>query len=115
MFILCNSALSQARKIIRIRLEKYPWLILALFGTLSFTIFTVYSFERYLAFQTNFFDLGLYDSSTFRTVNGYDSWASLILTSTPGYINHISAIIGLIAFAYSLVIDPMPILLFRSA
>src|SRR6266487_535257 len=115
MFIQCNSALSQARKIIRIRLEKYPWLILALFGTLSFTIFTVYSFERYLAFQTNFFDLGLDASSTWRTVNGYDSWASLILPSTPGHINHISPILGLVAFGYALVPDPRTLLLIQAA
>ncbi len=115
MFIRCNSALSQARKIIRIRLEKYPWLILALFGTLSFTIFTVYSFERYLAFQTNFFDLGLDASSTWRTVNGYDSWASLILPSTPGHINHISPILGLVAFGYALVPDPRTLLLIQAA
>ncbi len=115
MFIQCNAALSQARKIIRIRLEKYPWLLLALFGIISFAIFTIYSFERYLAFQTNFFDLGLDTNSIWRTINGYDSWTSLILPSTPGHINHISPILGLVAFGYALVPDPRTLLLIQAA
>src|SRR5438132_9276972 len=115
MFIQSDGALSQALKIIRIQLEKHPWLLILLFGIVSFTIFTVYSFERYLAFQTNFFDLGLDSNSIWRTVNGYESWTSLILPSSPGQITHTSPILGLVALGYALVPDPRTLLLIQAA
>ncbi len=82
---------------------------------MSFTVFIAYSLGRYFAFQTNFFDLGLDSNSVWRTINGYESWSSLIFPSTPGHINHISPILGLVAVAYAAVPDPRTLLVIQAA
>lgn len=100
---------------LRSEYKKHPWLPLALLGLGSFLIFSAYSIERYLAFQSNFFDLGLDANSIWRTVNGYQSWQSLVLPSTPGHINHISPILGLVALAYFVAPDPRTLLIIQAA
>jgi uncharacterized membrane protein len=80
----------------------------------AFTIFTLYSTERYLAFQTNYFDLGLYANSMWLTIHGYGSWPALILPSTLGHVDHISPILGLVALAYALVPDPRTLLVIQA-
>ena len=110
-----SGTFSRANKILRTQLNNRPWLVLGIFGAMAFGLFTVYSIQRYLAFQTNFFDLGLDANSIWRTLNGYDSWPSLIFPSTPGHINHISPILGLVAILYALVPDPRTLLVIQAA
>jgi uncharacterized membrane protein len=110
-----DNALSQARNIIRGQIDRHPWLPLAIIGFAAFTVFTAYSVGRYFAFQTNFFDLGLDSNAIWRTVNGYQSWSSLILPSTPGHINHISPILGLVALTYLMFPDPISLLVIQAA
>jgi len=80
----------------------------------AFIIFSFYSIERYLTLQTNYFDLGLYASSIWRTIHGYSSLATLILPSTPGHIDHIAPLLGLVALAYALVPDPRTLLIIQA-
>jgi uncharacterized membrane protein len=107
-------------KLLRLRifldtqLERRPWIILAALITVSTVIFSAFSILRYAAFQTNFFDLGLYSNSIWRTVNGYDSWSSLLLPSTPGHINHISPVMVLPAIAYAIVPNPITLLVLQA-
>ena len=115
MFLRLDIKLSRARKIIQSQVEGHPWLLLVTIGVGAFVIFTTFSIERYLALQTNFFDLGLDSNSIWRTVNGYESWPSLIFPSTPGHINHISPILGLVAFVYAIVPDPRTLLVIQAA
>jgi uncharacterized membrane protein len=115
MFIRLDGTLSQAREIIRTLLDRHPRFLIIIIGLVAFTVFTAYSVERYLAFQTNFFDLGLDSNSIWRTVNGYESWSSLIFPSTPGHINHISPILGLVALVYAIVPDPKTLLVIQAA
>jgi uncharacterized membrane protein len=97
------------------QLEKRPWIASVVLVSVAFLVFAAYSIERYLAFQTNFFDLGLDSNSIWRTVNGYSSWQSLMLPSTPGHINHISPILGAVALIYWIVPDPRTLLVLQSA
>ena len=110
-----SGAISQAHQVVRRQLERRPWLIIVLFVAIAFIIFAFFSTERYLAFQTNYFDLGLYANSMWRTIHGYDSWPTLILPSSPGHINHISPILGLVVLAYALVPDPRTLLVVQAA
>ncbi len=110
-----SAPIISARDFLRGQYQKHTWLPLAILGLSSFLIFSVYSIERYFAFQSNFFDLGLDANSIWRTVNGYQSWQSLILPSTPGHINHISPIIGLVALAYLIAPDPRTLLVIQAA
>ncbi len=109
-----SGAISQAHQVVRRQLERRPWLIIVLFVAIAFIIFAFYSTERYLAFQTNYFDLGLNANSMWRTIHGYDSWLALILPSSPGHINHISPILGLVVLAYALVPDPRTLLVVQA-
>jgi uncharacterized membrane protein len=115
MFTPLDNALSRARNIIRGQIDRHHWLLLAIIGFAAFTVFTAYSVGRYFAFQTNFFDLGLDSNAIWRTVNGYQSWSSLIFPSTPGHINHISPILGLVALTYLLFPGPMTLLVVQAA
>ena len=109
-----SGAISKAYQVARRQLERRPWLLLVLFVASAFTIFALYSTERYLAFQTNYFDLGLYANSVWRTIHGYGSWSTLILPSKLGNIDHISPILGLVALAYALVPDPRTLLVIQA-
>src|SRR6266851_3184281 len=53
-------------------------------------------------------------NSMWRTIHGYDSWPALILPSSPGHINHISPILGLVVLAYALVPDPRTLLVVQA-
>src|SRR5712691_4240061 len=110
-----SGALSQPQQAIKRQLERRPWLIVTVFVTLAFIIFTFYSTQRYLALQTNYFDLGLYANSVWRTIHGYSPWSTLILPSKPGNIDHISPILGLVVLAYSSVPDPRTLLIIQAA
>jgi len=114
MFLRLDIRLSQARKILQSQVDGHPWLLLVAIGVGAFIVFTVFSIERYLALQSNFFDLGLDSNSLWRTINGYDSWTSLIFPSTPGHINHISPILGLVALVYAIVPDPRTLLVIQA-
>jgi len=115
MFIRLDNRLSQARKTIQSLVDSHPWLLLVAIGVGAFIVFTTFSIERYLALQTNFFDLGLDSNSIWRTINGYDSWPSLIFPSTPGHVNHISPILGLVALVYAIAPDPRTLLVIQAA
>jgi uncharacterized membrane protein len=110
-----NGAFSQAQQAVRRHLDRHPWLALLPFVIVAFIIFGFYSTERYLAFQTNYFDLGLYANSVWRTIHGYASWSSLILPSKLGNIDHISPILGLVVLVYALVPDPRTLLVVQAA
>jgi uncharacterized membrane protein len=109
-----SGAISKAHKVVGRQLDRRPWLTILLFVAVAFTIFALYSTERYLAFQTNYFDLGLYANSMWLTVHGYGSWPALILPSTLGHLDHISPILGLVALAYALVPDPRTLLVIQA-
>ena len=109
-----NSAISRAKRIIRLQLDRRPFLPITILTAVAFIIFSFYSIERYLALQTNYFDLGLYASSIWRTIHGYSSLATLILPSTPGHIDHIAPLLGLVALAYALVPDPRTLLIIQA-
>jgi len=110
-----NDAISRAQRIIRFELDRRPLLPVAVLTAVAFVIYSFYSIERYLALQTNYFDLGLYANSIWRTIHGYSSLATLILPSTPGHIDHITPLLGLVALAYALVPDPRTLLLIQAA
>ena len=108
-------AVSWAYQVARRQLDRRPWLLIAVFIAFAFIIFTFYSTQRYLAFQTNYFDLGLYANSVWRTIHGYEPWPMLIFPSKFGNIDHISPVLGLVALAYALVPDPRTLLVIQAA
>ncbi len=114
MFDQLETAISRVDRAIQGQLRKRPWILLAFLAALSFLVFSLYSINRYLALQSNFFDLGLEASSMWRVLNGYESWSTLVLPSTPGHINHISPILGLVALVYAVVPDPRTLLVIQA-
>jgi len=94
--------------------NRRPSAFLGLACGAAFTVFLSYSILRHLALQTTYFDLGLYASSFWKTTHGYDSWASLMFPSTVGHISHFSPLLGPIALIYSLIPDPVTLLVIQS-
>ena len=109
-----NSAISRAKRIIRLQLARRPLMPMAVLTAVAFVIFSFYSIERNLALQTSYFDLGLYANSIWRTIHGYSSLTTLILPSTPGHIDHITPLLGLVALAYALIPDPNTLLIIQA-
>lgn len=95
--------------------QNRPYLVLALMVSASLLVFVSYSIYRYLALQTNFFDLGLNSNWIWRADNGYDPVAALIFPSTPGHINHISPILILVAALYGILPDPRTLLVLQAS
>src|SRR5690348_11608644 len=110
-----SGVFSQTYQAVRRLLVRRPWLGFVPFPAAAFTIFVLYSIERYLALQSNYFDLGLYANSMWRTIHGYASWSSLMLPSTSGHIDHISPILSLVSLAYVVLPDPRTLLVIQAA
>jgi uncharacterized membrane protein len=110
-----SGTISRAQQVVRRQIDRRPWLAIVLIVAVAFILFTFYSTERYFAFQTNYFDLGLYTNSIWRTIHNYESWSTLILPSTRGHIGHISPILGLVVLVYALVPDPRTLLVIQAA
>lgn len=110
-----SETISRAHQVVRRQIDRRPWLAILLIVAVAFIVFTFYSTERYLAFQTNYFDLGLNANSIWRTIHGYESLSTLILPSAPGHLGHISPILGLVVLVYALVPDPRTLLVIQAA
>jgi uncharacterized membrane protein len=88
--------------------------ILLIISAIFFFTLSVYSWLRYEALWTLYYDLGLYSHSLWVVIHNQDSLASLILPSTPGHIGHVSPLLALVMIYYYEFPFPMSLLILQT-